>query len=187
MATNSPHAVADAQKAGFVRLDRVTASRAISNGIEIHAGAAVMQVTALRDDVLRVRVGPTGQLPEDASWAVLPASRTASVAVTPQSNSTSVGFKTAKLQVSIRKDPLEMTVTDLAGQVVTADLPGRPIEFHGSAFRVYRKSPADEHYFGLGDKPGPLDRRNEAFTAGTRTHSDGRSPPIPSTNRFPIL
>ena len=26
------------------------------------------------------------------------------------------------------------------------------------------KSPADEHYFGLGDKPGPLDRRNEAFT-----------------------
>ena len=26
------------------------------------------------------------------------------------------------------------------------------------------KSPEDEHYFGLGDKPGPLDRRNEAFT-----------------------
>ena len=163
LATNSAHARADAQKAGIVRLDRVTASRAISNGIEIHAGTAIMQVTALRDNVLRVRVGPTGQLPEDASWAVLPASRTASMPVTPQSNSTSVGFKTAKLQVSIRKDPLEMTVTDLAGQVVTADLPGRPIEFHGSAFKVYRKSPADEHYFGLGDKPGPLDRRNEAF------------------------
>ena len=31
-----------------------------------------MQITALRDDVLRVRVGPQGHLPEDASWAVLP-------------------------------------------------------------------------------------------------------------------
>jgi alpha-glucosidase (family GH31 glycosyl hydrolase) len=47
--------------------------------------------------------------------------------------------------------------------VIAEDLPGRPIEYHGAAFRVFRKSPADEHYFGLGDKPGPLDRRNEAF------------------------
>ncbi len=146
-----------------MRLDRVTASRAISNGIEIRSGAAIMQITALRDNVLRVRVGPTGQLPEDASWAVLPSSRTASVAVTPQSNSTHLGFKTAKLLVSIRKDPLELTVADLAGHVIAGDMPGRPVEYHGAAFRVYRRSPADEHYFGLGDKPGPLDRRNEAF------------------------
>jgi alpha-glucosidase len=149
---------------GFVKLDRVTASRATSNGIEIHCGTAVLQITALRDDVLRVRVGPAGQLPEDASWAVLPASRTASVAVTPESNSTTVGFKTAKLIVSVQKDPLELTVTDLNGHVITQDLPGRSVEYHGASFRIYRKSPADEHYFGLGDKPGPLDRRNEAFS-----------------------
>jgi len=122
-----------------------------------------MQITALRDDLLRVRVGPAGQLPEDASWAVLPASRTASVAVTPRSDSADLGFKTAKLIVSIHKDPLELTVTDLAGHVIASDMPGRPIEYHGASFRVYRRSPADEHYFGLGDKPGPLDRRNEAF------------------------
>ncbi len=100
-------------QSGFVRLDRVTASRATTNGIEIRSGAAVMQITALRDDVLRVRVGPAGQLPEDASWAVLPSSRTAAVAVTPESTPSAVGFKTAKLHVSIQKDPLEMTVTDM--------------------------------------------------------------------------
>jgi alpha-glucosidase len=151
------------QQAGFVRLDRVTASRATSNGIEIRAGTAIMLVTALRDDVLRVRVGAAGQLPEDASWAVLAGARTAAVAVTQESNSSSVGFKTGKLRVSIHTDPLVLTVTDLAGKVIAEDLPGRPVEFHGAAFRVYRKSPPDEHYFGLGDKPGPLDRRNEAF------------------------
>ena len=26
------------------------------------------------------------------------------------------------------------------------------------------RMPDDEHYFGLGDKVGPLDRRNQAFT-----------------------
>jgi len=163
-ATSQANQASEAQqKSGFVRLDRVTASRAIPNGIEIRSGTAVMQITALRDDVLRVRVGPAGQLPEDASWAVLAASRTAAVPVTQESSGSEVGFKTAKLHVSVRKDPLELTVTDLAGHVIAQDLPGRPIEYHGAEFRVYRKSPADEHYFGLGDKPGPLDRRNEAF------------------------
>ena len=64
-----------------------------------------MQITALRDDIIRVRVGPAGQLPEDASWAVLPSSRTSTVNVTPESNGPSVGFKTAKLHVALHKDP----------------------------------------------------------------------------------
>ena len=163
-ATSQANNTAEAQqKSSFVRLDRVTASRATPNGIEIRAGAAILQITALRDDVLRVRIGANGQLPEDASWAVLAASRDAAVPVKPVSSATEVGFKTAKLQVSVRKDPLELTVTDLAGHLIAEDLPGRPVEYHGAAFRVFRKSPPDEHYFGLGDKPGPLDRRNEAF------------------------
>ncbi len=112
-------------KSGFMRLDRVTGSRAIPNGIELRSGAAVMQISALRDDVLRVRVGPAGQLPEDASWAVLPDSRNAGVPVTPESNSSTVGFKTATLRVAIRKDPMEITVSDLQGHIIAEDLPGR--------------------------------------------------------------
>jgi alpha-glucosidase len=164
-ATSQANSTGEAQQqAGFVRLDRVTASRATTNGIEIRCGDAVVRITALRDDVLRVRVGPAGELPEDASWAVLPESRTASVAVTEESGATSVGFKTAKLRVTVERDPLDLTVTDLQGHVIAAELPGRPIEYNGAAFRVFMQSPEDEHYFGLGDKPGPLDRRNEAFT-----------------------
>jgi len=165
LASSSPSisAAETLQNSGLVRLDRVTGSRAIPNGIEIRSGAALMRITALRDDVLRVRVAPSETLPEDASWAVLASARSAAVAVTPEENATAIGFRTAKLRVSIRRDPLEMTVTDLDGHVISEDLPGRPVEFHGAAFRVYHKSPADEHYFGLGDKPGPLDRRNQAF------------------------
>ncbi len=155
---------ADAQpNAGFVRLDRVTASRPMPNGIEIHSGAAVVLITALRDDVVRVRVGPEGQLPEDASWAVMAAARAASVPVTEESSADSVGFRTAKLHVAVRKAPFALTVTDLDGNILLSQLASRAIEFNGASFRVYMKSPEDEHYFGLGDKPGPLDRRNEAF------------------------
>ena len=123
-----------------------------------------MQITALRDDIVRVRVGPSGQLPKDASWAVLSTSRTATVNVTPESSAGAVGFKTAKLHVAVHKDPFGLTVTDLAGHIIAEASARRPIEFHGASFRMCMKSPEDEHYFGLGDKPGdPLDRRNEAF------------------------
>jgi alpha-glucosidase len=164
-ATSQANQTAEAQqKSGFVRLDRVTASRPTSNGIEIRSGNAVLQITALRDDVLRVRIGASGQLPEDASWAVLPAARATTVKVTPEFANGSVGFVTSKLRITIHRDPLELTVADMDGHIIAQDLPGRPVEYHSSSFRVYRKSPVDEHYFGLGDKPGPLDRRNEAFS-----------------------
>ncbi len=163
-ATSQANSIGEAQQnTGFVRLDRVTASRTNPNGIEIRSGSAVVLITALRDDVVRVRVGPAGQLPEDASWAVLAPARTASVNVTPENSAASVGFRTSKLHVAVRRDPFELTVTDMQGNVLVSQLPGRPIEYNGGAFRVYMKSPEDEHYFGLGDKPGPLDRRNEAF------------------------
>ena len=154
---------AEPAKPLHVVLDRVTAARQLPNGIEIRSGSAVMQVTALRKDLLRVRVDPAGSLPEDASWAVLQDARKASVAVQPRNSESAVGFTTGALQISIERDPLAMTVTDTSGNVVVQDIPERPVEFHGSSFRVYKRSPEDEHYFGLGDKPGPLDRRNEAF------------------------
>ncbi|WP_263358377.1 glycoside hydrolase family 31 protein [Acidicapsa ligni] len=147
-----------------VSLDRVTETKPLPNGIEIHSGQAILQVTALRDDLLRVRVGAARALPEDASWAVLEEARRSKIPVKAESSGKAVGFATGKLRVSIQRTPLVLTVTDLAGNVITEDIPEHPVEFHGTGFRVYKRSPEDEHYFGLGDKPGPLDRRDEAFT-----------------------
>jgi alpha-glucosidase len=68
------------------------------------------------------------------------------------------------LRVRVTLASMSMRITDLDGNVIQEDAPDRPVEFHGSAFRVYKAMPEDEHYFGLGDKVGPLDRRNQAFT-----------------------
>src|SRR5271168_4900674 len=40
------------------------------DGADIHSGPWFMRVTALADDILRVRAAAAGGLPEDASWAV---------------------------------------------------------------------------------------------------------------------
>ena len=143
--------------------DSVTASAALTDGIELHSGSAVVRITALRDDVVRVRLGPAGTLPEDASWAVLPAARTARVSVTPFNDNAAAGFTTGKLRVGVQKSNLRIVISDLQGNVLCADSAARPLEYHGDSFRVYKEMPENEHYFGLGDKIGPLDRRGMSF------------------------
>lgn len=141
----------------------VTGSSALEGGVEARSGSFTLQVIALRDDILRVRVAD-GPLPEDASWAVLPAARTSRVAVVQESSRVSVGFKTKTLRVRIDRQTAQLTIADLNDQVIEQDDPKRPIEFHGTAFRVYKTMSADDHFFGLGDKPGSLDRRGGAYS-----------------------
>ena len=150
------------EKQALLLLNHATGFSALPNGIAVEDGAAREEITALRDDILRVRVTDNGAMPEDASWAVLPHALHSRVNVTPESNGTFVGFRTASLQVQVDRSTLQLTVRDLSGKVVQQD--ALPARFEGTSFRVYKTMPLDEHYFGLGDKTGPLDRREEAFS-----------------------
>ncbi|MCU1299713.1 MAG: Alpha-glucosidase [Acidobacteriaceae bacterium] len=145
-----------------VVLNVLTSSKPLRNGVAIRSGNAILEINALRDDVLRIRVGLNGKLPEDASWAVLQDARAHSIDVSRKDSSSTVGFQTAALRVEIERSTLRLQISDLNGNVLQED--ALPVEFRGDAFRLYKQMPIDEHYFGLGDKMGPLDRRNQAFT-----------------------
>ncbi len=147
-----------------IQLDAVTGTQALPDGIQIQAGAAQLRITALRDDIVRIRAFTGAQLPEDASWAVLPAARTASVHVEPMSDAASAGFRTAALDVRVERNPLRLVVRDLAGHVLCADAIGRPTNFKLGGFSVYKQMPDDEQFYGLGDKTGLFNRRGQAYT-----------------------
>lgn len=147
----------------------VTAIQSLPNGLEVHAGTVALRVDAMQDDLLRVRMTPDGTFAEDASWAVLPERQRSRIVVHPSITDTETTFSTGKLRVRIKRSPMRLIIEDMRGQVITEDAPGWPAEFHGprtaqgGEFRVWKKLRTDEHFFGLGDKTGPLDRRGEAF------------------------
>lgn len=130
---------------------------AVPGGVTATAEDTTLQVTALRDDVLRVRVWKGNAVPEDASWAVLPSARSSSVQVVAEPH----GFATRQLRVKL-DGQLRLTVADLAGNVLQED--GAPVQWEGTRFTISKKRTSNDHFFGLGDKPGPLDRAGEAFT-----------------------
>ncbi len=94
--------------------------------------------------------------PEDASWAVLREARTSHASVTPLGG----GFQTSDLRVSVSSD-LRLTVSDEAGHILQQD--NAPVLWDGDGFRIAKRKSPEEHFFGLGDKPGPLDRAGHSY------------------------
>ena len=133
------------------------AAQAHADSFEMRSGDVTLRVTALTDDILRVRIARGGKFGEDASWAVAPEMRARRAKVTPAAN----GFATAHLRVTVDPESLRLTVTDLAGKPITSD--AAPIAFDGRGFTLRKAMPVAEHYFGLGDKTGGLDRRGQSF------------------------
>lgn len=149
---------------GVVTVEAVTGSQPLRDGIQIQAGPAILRITAMRDDMVRVRIAAGNSLPEDASWAVLPEPRGKTIEVQPAQDAAAVGFRTGALDVRVENNPLRLVIRDLAGNVISADAVGRPVKFQLGGFAVSKQMPGDEHYFGLGDKAGSFDRKDQAFT-----------------------
>jgi alpha-glucosidase len=123
-----------------------------------------LAITAVSDQVLRVRSAPGGTFGQDFSWAVLPGASAGKGTLTVTDDVKVIVASTPAVRVRVEKDPLRLVFLDAAGHVLSEDAPGKPMALRGGGFRVEHAMPDDEHYYGLGDKAGPLDRRDLAFT-----------------------
>ncbi len=129
-------------------------------GLTWRDGDVVIRVTALREDILRVQIGTDGNVPEDASWAVLPEARAARAVTRAEPD----GISTSAVRVRVDPGTGALTISDTHGRVILADAKERAFEQEGGSFRMTKLLPADTHIFGLGDKAGGLDRRGRSFT-----------------------
>jgi alpha-glucosidase len=134
-----------------------------SRSARVHDDGLQMEVAALNEDVLRVRITPRDKTAEDASWVVSTELRARTLNIRPTQSAGSTEFRTQHLNVRIESAPLRLTVADSNGHVISADAPERSAEMAAGAFTLRKLLPEAEHYFGLGDKTGPLDRRGETF------------------------
>jgi alpha-glucosidase len=147
---------------GWQHAGRVQKVEKLDDGIELTAGLAKVRLTTVNDATLRVRYAPDGKFPKDFSWAVITAPQPAPVTVTD--SSTEVKMTAGSVVAIVNKSPLLIRFTDLQGTVLLADEPSLPMASNGERIHVWKKMPADENYYGLGDKTGPMNRRNRAFT-----------------------
>ena len=126
----------------------------------VRDGVAI-EVVALRDDVIHVRVGRS--LASPGSYAVRPDALGARAAAEIIHDGAGDHLKTAAMDAVLDPGTLRLTVKDAAGRIVLDDAAPAP-GLHGEGFSLKKRLAPDAHVFGLGDKAGPVDRRGRAFT-----------------------
>src|SRR3984893_13551368 len=147
---------------GWQHLGSVQRVEKLKDGVELTAGRAKVRITAFNNAIVRVRVAPQGNFPKDSSWAIIGTPQPPAVKVDDAKNE--LKMTAGNTTVLVQKSPLLIRFADPAGNVLLADEPSLPMAFDGSRVHVWKKMPADENYYGLGDKTGPMNRRNRAFT-----------------------
>ncbi len=147
---------------GWKHLGKVQSVTKLKDGVELTSGTAKVRVTAFREGIFRVRVAPSGNFPKDSSWAIIETAEPTSVKIeeTPKTIKVSSGTASAIIQ----RATLLIDFADAAGNLIVADEPNSPMGWNGTEVRVWKKMPVDENYYGLGDKTGPMNRRNRSFT-----------------------
>jgi alpha-glucosidase len=153
---------ASASAEGWQHLGAVQRVEKLKDGVELFSGPAKVRINVFRDGVIRVRVAPQGNFPKDSSWAVVETPEAPPLKIEDAKNE--VRLTAGRVVVIVQKSPLLVNFADAEGHILLADEPTLPMAWDGQRIRIWKKMPADENYYGLGDKPGPMNRRNRAFT-----------------------
>jgi len=147
---------------GWQHIGKVQRVERLKDGVELSAGASKVRVTVFREGIFRVRVAPGGTFPKDSSWALIESPAPPPFKI--EENQKEIRIISGNVVAAIERSPLLVHFSDAAGTVLLADEPTLPMGWNGKRVHVWKQMPAEENYFGLGDKAGPMNRRNRSFT-----------------------
>lgn len=118
----------------------------------------VVAVEALDDGIVRLTYAPPGAVVARRPWsAVTPPTPAAPVAAGSADGAALLCAPELTVRVD---DACAVTVTDRDGRVLSEDLGW---DAGGGALALTRAAPAGEHYYGLGERTGGLDRRGRSL------------------------
>lgn len=132
--------------------------------VELTAQRGKVRVIALAPGIIRITYAPRGKFQPDQSFAVLPDAFPTNLKLKVSKSDAGLELRTEQLVIRVDKTPLRISFLDASGKIISQERADHPAAFNGTEFRVWNAMPDDEHYFGLGDKSGPLDHRDLAFT-----------------------
>jgi alpha-glucosidase len=135
----------------------------VADGTVIKFEKGLVKISQLEDGIIRVRATGRDQFEADQSFALAPdAPRPKSIKVTETEEG--VAFETALLKGVISRDNGTIKIYDRSGKLLMEEPKEGGISFDSGKPGVVRVVPADEHFYGFGEKTGPLDKRGTMMT-----------------------
>lgn len=132
-------------------------------GVRVWAGGAEVVVQVLAEDLARVRLIPPGVRRRLASPAVIKQDW-APPEVTLGEDEEAVELTTPALRVRLDKASLRVTFRRPDGTLINRDHPSAGMGWRGSSVFCRKELLPGEHFYGLGEKMGALDKRGRVWT-----------------------
>ena len=128
----------------------------------------VLQLTVLRDSVLRFRYTTTGSFENDFSYAITKYASSGYNKLLIEEEDDKYKITTARVICHILKENLEVTLYDaLDGTLVNEEEAGfhweENFQYGGNIVKMGKVSQNGESYFGLGDKPVQLNLKGKRY------------------------
>ncbi len=143
----------------------------LANGVAYQNALGSVRITVVEPGIIRVcfTPAPEDQLPHGRSFALAPrAAGAAAPAFTFDPGITGDVLQTARLRLVITRTPFRLKFYNAAGQLVDADAAdgmaydtAEAADGGGARVRVWKQLTPTMHFYGLGEKTGPLDKRGQ--------------------------
>ncbi len=148
--------------ADWQSIGSMSASEPRGNEETFSSRQATVVVTVLAADLVRVRMVHQTSLPPDHSYAVVK-TNWPSVRVEFSGDKAVRIIRTPEVEVRAQLSPFRLAFYDRKGNLISKDSEARGVSWDGPRMRCWKWMPEDEHYFGLGEKSTPLDKRGRSY------------------------
>ncbi|MBE7506452.1 MAG: DUF4968 domain-containing protein [Planctomycetia bacterium] len=174
---------------GWRSLGDVTSYRQENGGLLIECDESRVLISPITDEIVRVRLAPEGEFGRDHSWAVITDESGARPHWGLEENGDAMEMVTNTLRVRISRSPCRISFHHLDGAVILGDCPTRGMAWAGDEIRCWKQLGEEDHFFGLGEKGSPMDKRGTALVNWNHdaAEHDPWTDPLYQTHPFALV
>ncbi|KAB8145847.1 DUF5110 domain-containing protein [Chloroflexia bacterium SDU3-3] len=152
----------------FKQLGAVQSHRLEGSTLSLAFGGPVLAITTLTDQIMRVRLAPTGSFAPRRSWAVAaPDEEFPGAAAQVAHEGGVITLRTAALAAHVDTATGALRFTTADGRAFCADEVGAEWQDGGGQVRCAKQIAAGEHFYGFGERTGQLDKRGQLLSNWT--------------------
>ena len=128
------------------------------------ADSAALQLQLCSSSVVKIWFSPDGQLQRrNASFAVINEELEEVGTIHVDEQAACYEIFTPKLSIRVNKSPMSLQIFDKYQKLLFSDYADKGHVSEGTKKVEYKVLRRDEHFFGLGEKAGKMDRRGESY------------------------
>ncbi|MES2454693.1 MAG: glycoside hydrolase family 31 protein [Bacteroidota bacterium] len=150
-----------AQNSPVQQIGNILSVKTEKQAVDLKMDHAFARIEVYTPSVIRLRVD-RHTLQPDFSYAVTVKPTVVNTKISQDAGQ--INITTDSLKMVIRKKPFAVSFYTVDGKLISEDEQGLSVSWAGEAVTNYKKMQEDEHFVGLGEKTGNLDRKGNGYT-----------------------